>query len=936
MASSLQTLVRTDKPPIVFVSYSHKDEAWKDKLLPQLKNLEKLGTVEVWNDRQIKAGVDWYHEIKDVLSRTKVAICLISSNFLSSSFCLDEEVAYLLQARNRGDLEIIPVLVEDCVWQPHRWLKRLQMFPRDGQSVTTHFKDNPAQIFSAVATQTYEMLQPGYAFERPPSPNKPPENIDIDRLPQTGELLFGRREELDALDGIWNGNTLNVAVFKASGGVGKSSLIRAWVEDMALDNYRGAERVFAWSFYSQGTKERVTSADEFISHALGWFGDETKGESKSPWDRGQHLADLVREKRTLLLLDGLEPLQSGQAFDRGKIKDPGLEVLLDELSRNNPGLCLISTREEVSDLWHEEEECQVGQFDLDTISITAGRALLRVSGIEGEDAALEQAVKDFGKHAYAVKLLGNFLTWCGTPHIEHAASIPDLPDVEENEGKHPRRVMAAFAERFGDSAKADILAMLGLFDRPADAGCIAALRAQPAVPGLNAAVLPVSKAVWDQTVDELRALGLLTPESHLAPHELDAHPLVREHFGAQLRDKSDEAWKLGHERLYEHLQGVQKKHQPDTLAEMAPLFLAVHHGCQAGCYDASIASVYDSRLRRGDQQAYQIRKLGAFGIDLGLLSGFFEDDDWRSPVQDLCQVNKLKVKAWVAYDLRNLGRFENALLASQSALIEAKQQSSWTDASWCAENMCAINLVLGRIDQALLFAEESIDHAERCKKTHERVARRTALAEVFHKRGKFDEALEHFRAAEGILSKERPDAPCLESLWSYRYCELLIEIGQKQKALDEARQSLECGCNDVNASLQHVGLSRLSLGQARMAIFDLDKAYSTIRKATDELRLANNIENVIRGLLSRAACLREMQEFDRSRRDLDETINIAKRCGMLLHKCDAHLEISRLEIKQGNPDAARVHVTSAEALVSACGYHRRDGEVAALKEELGL
>ena len=40
---------------------------------------------------------------------------------------------------------------------------------------------------------------------------------------------------------------------------------------MAADNYQDAERVFAWSFYSQGTSEQVTSADSFISEALTWF-----------------------------------------------------------------------------------------------------------------------------------------------------------------------------------------------------------------------------------------------------------------------------------------------------------------------------------------------------------------------------------------------------------------------------------------------------------------------------------------------------------------------------------------------------------------------------------------------------------------------------------------------------------------------------------------
>jgi hypothetical protein len=65
-------------------------------------------------------------------------------------------------------------------------------------------------------------------------------------------------------------------------------------------------------------------------------------------------------------------------------------------------------------------------------------------------------------------------------------------------------------------------------------------------------------------------------------------------------------------------------------------------------------------------------------------------------------------------------------------------------------------------------------------------------------------------------------------------------------------------------------------------------------------------------------------------------MRLAKRCGLRLFECDAHLESACLEIKQGQPDAARAHVKSAGALVSACGYHRRDGEVAELKEELGL
>ena len=57
---------------------------------------------------------------------------------------------------------------------------------------------------------------------------------------------------------------------------------------------------------------------------------------------------------------------------------------------------------------------------------------------------------------------------------------------------------------------------------------------------------------------------------------------------------------------------------------------------------------------------------------------------------------------------------------------------------------------------------------------------------------------------------------------------------------------------------------------------------------------------------------------------------------MRLHECDAHLEYARLALAEGNPDAALPHFQSADALVTECGYHRRDPELLDLKEKLGL
>ena len=78
--------------PSVFVSYSHKDEIWKDRLLPHLGMLEKAGRLTVWEDRDIDAGATWYDEIKKAMEKAEVAICLISADYLNSDFCIKEEI----------------------------------------------------------------------------------------------------------------------------------------------------------------------------------------------------------------------------------------------------------------------------------------------------------------------------------------------------------------------------------------------------------------------------------------------------------------------------------------------------------------------------------------------------------------------------------------------------------------------------------------------------------------------------------------------------------------------------------------------------------------------------------------------------------------------------------------------------------------------------
>ena len=63
--------------PTVFISYSRKDEKWKNLLLSQLRVLEQQDQIRVWHDGLIGTGNDWYPSIQDAMADSAVAICLI-------------------------------------------------------------------------------------------------------------------------------------------------------------------------------------------------------------------------------------------------------------------------------------------------------------------------------------------------------------------------------------------------------------------------------------------------------------------------------------------------------------------------------------------------------------------------------------------------------------------------------------------------------------------------------------------------------------------------------------------------------------------------------------------------------------------------------------------------------------------------------------------
>jgi hypothetical protein len=141
----------------------------------------------------------------------------------------------------------------------------------------------------------------------------------------------------------------------------------------------------------------------------------------------QQALHAVARERTLLILDGIEPLQYPPGPMGGQLRAPGVQSLLKQLARTandteHRGLCLVTTREPPTDRADVERRPaaawgSVLRVDLGNLTEEAGAALLHHAGakragaaeIKPDDAELLAASREVDGHALTLNLLGRFL-----------------------------------------------------------------------------------------------------------------------------------------------------------------------------------------------------------------------------------------------------------------------------------------------------------------------------------------------------------------------------------------------------------------------------------------------------------------------------------------------------------------------------------------------
>ena len=135
----------------VFVSYSHQDGEWLERLRVHLRPLEREYEIDVWDDTKISPGSKWRQQIADTIAAARVAVLLVSADFLASDFIASDELPPLLKRAEDDGAVILPVILSPSRFAKTRTLCDFQSVNPPSAPLVNMAKGEQEAVFVRVA-----------------------------------------------------------------------------------------------------------------------------------------------------------------------------------------------------------------------------------------------------------------------------------------------------------------------------------------------------------------------------------------------------------------------------------------------------------------------------------------------------------------------------------------------------------------------------------------------------------------------------------------------------------------------------------------------------------------------------------------------------------------------------------------------------------------
>lgn len=758
----------------------------------------------------------------------------------------------------------------------------------------------------------------------------PLEKISISSLPITGLELFGREDDIAALDRAWESRETNCIEIIAFGGVGKSSLVTSWLSHLAKLDYAGARRVYCWSFYWQGAgSENISSGDLFIEQALEWFGD-AQPEKGTPWSKANRLANLVRESKTLLVLDGLEPLQYPPGPKQGEIATPALSMFLKELAANNNGLCVITSRIPVAE-FTSFDDGRIQSQHLDRLSIADGIGLLDSLGVSGDGKDMQSAVEAYSGHPLCLSLLAGYLSVVHDGDVSKYRLLDSLTTIEKF-NSHAGSIVRAYISWFDSTRESALLNLLGLFDRCIAVDDLRALVESEHVAGLTADLEKLTDADWRYAIQKLEDANLIFKFERSDQLVIDCHPLVRDFLNERLRKDNIEAWTKGNEIIFNYLQ-ADAVPDPTSMLELEPLFRAVIHGTRAGLFEESFQLYFDRIKKR----QFSLFTEGSHHADQSCIRAFFRKP-WTEPVEELSESASFYLFACAAANLAYLGHIEEAIAPSTKSIQWFQKHEQWVQSAVTSGPLISMLIAAGRLDEARKEWEGVQESVENANNEVLTAVSNSIGAYLSFLEGNSVEAERLFRQSEAILTKDEVDCEIVCPTISAYFCKYLLETEQADRALERALMTLEWRkANTWQVSVDTTSLyasDLIVLGMIYLNLDDLDKASHFLNKQVELLKSANEWLYLPSGLVARARLHIANGEYTLARQDLEEALIIARNTGAKFSEWETEIALSELAVKLDNIEAGRSHYRIAAAVSGMERFENFSSSLSSLETRL--
>lgn len=148
------TMSNRKKKLKIFISYSHKNIKYKEKLLTSLEALRQSYEIEAWHDGMIDAGGNIDENIKCALNTSDLILLLITDNYLASYYCMKKELSEAIEREKNNECKVIPVMFQETVLSDTLSFFGHNRVPEDGKPIATGFKNQ-----SLGCTHAVKMIQ---------------------------------------------------------------------------------------------------------------------------------------------------------------------------------------------------------------------------------------------------------------------------------------------------------------------------------------------------------------------------------------------------------------------------------------------------------------------------------------------------------------------------------------------------------------------------------------------------------------------------------------------------------------------------------------------------------------------------------------------------------------------------------------------------------